>query len=120
MLHGIATLSVYLSYHYHTVQQKVISATVATFFIDLGGSARKHHNTPVNQGLASLTSPDAVEELGARVLSPTEDSVAEVYEGEGLMNKSMGTPGENDYTERSHHKSLVVLDVDGMRKSRDI
>lgn len=50
------------------------------------------HTTPVNQGLASLTSPldgDAV-----RLPSPhTENSVADIYEGEGLVNKSIGTPG---------------------------
>ena len=44
--------------------------------------------------MASLNSP--MEELGVRPLSVAENSIADVYEGEGLLNKSMGTPGINN------------------------
>lgn len=59
--------------------------------ISVDGENRKLDNTPINKDLASMTS--LMGELGVHPLSVSDNSGADVYEGEGLLNKSMGTPG---------------------------
>jgi len=59
-----------------------------------GGSSRTLHTTPVNQANAVLDEPHGNR---SQVLSPTEHSIADVFEGEGMVIKFSDNPELKDF-----------------------